>query len=140
MPSTTSSPTILDADQAALAQVAQNMIAAWGDNDGAAFAKIFAEDGSLVLPGDVFLKSREEIRTFMTAAFASTYKGTRVTGTPLTVRALSSDVAVLITEGGVLMPGETEVSAAQAIRATWVLTKHEDGWLISAYHNSPVAV
>lgn len=136
MPTTTSAP-FLAADQAALAQVAQRMIAAWGDNDGEAFAAIFAEDGSLVLPGDVFLKSREEIGTFMTAAFTGPYQGTRVTGKPLTVRALSDDVAVLITEGGVLMPGETEVSTAQAIRATWVLTRHGADWLISAYHNSP---
>jgi uncharacterized protein (TIGR02246 family) len=136
MPSTTTAPS-LAADQAALAQVAQRMIAAWADNDGDAFAAIFAEDGSLVLPGDVFLKSRDEIRTFMTAAFTGPYKGTRVTGKPLTVRALSADVAVLITEGGVLMPGETEVSAAQAIRATWVLTRHSPNWLVSAYHNSP---
>jgi uncharacterized protein (TIGR02246 family) len=46
---------------------------------------------------------------------------------------------VLITEGGVLAPGET-VAAERLIRATWVVAKQDNGWQLAAYHNSPVNI
>ena len=129
-----------DQQMAAVAKVPQRIVEAWAANDADAFAAACAEDATLILPGDVCLKSREEIRAFMANAYAGPYKGTRVTGQPLSLRFLGDDVSVLITQGGVLMPGETEVSDKQAIRATWVLGKHGDEWLVSAYHNSNINV
>jgi uncharacterized protein (TIGR02246 family) len=57
----------------------------------------------------------------------------------LSVKAVGERVAVVITEGGVLLPGETAPAPDRAIRATWVLAD-SDGWQITAYHNSPVHV
>lgn len=124
--------------QAAVAKAPERIVAAWAANDADAFAAACAEDATMLLPGDVCLKGREEIRAFMADAYAGPYKGTRVTGRPVSLRFLCADVGVVITEGGVLMPGDEEVSAAEAIRATWVLRRHGDEWLISAYHNSKV--
>ena len=56
---------ITDADLAAVSKVPQRIIEAWGKNDADAFAAVFTEDGTLILPGDVFLKSRAEVRAFM---------------------------------------------------------------------------
>ncbi|GAB3885226.1 SgcJ/EcaC family oxidoreductase [Kibdelosporangium lantanae] len=126
-------------DVAGVQDVPARFVAAWADNDADSFASVCTEDATMVLPGGIFLRSRDEIRDFMAAGFAGDYKGTRVTGTPVSVRFLAPDVAVLITEGGVLDPGDTTVTAKRAIRAIWVLSRTDESWLVSAYQNTPVA-
>lgn len=133
-------PSTSDEQRAAAAKAPQRIVAAWADNDADAFAAACTEDATMLLPGDVYLKSREEIREFMATAYAGPYKGTRVTGQPINLKFLGDDVGVVITQGGVLMPGETEVSREQAIRATWVLRKRGDDWLVSAYHNCNINI
>jgi uncharacterized protein (TIGR02246 family) len=129
---------IIAEDAEAVRELPARMSAAWAKNDGEAFADLFAEDGSMILPGDVCLTNRDEIRTFMTAAYAGRYNGTRVTGAPISARFLSEGFGVLITRGGVLFGEETDVVPEREIRATWVLAKQDGGWFITAYHNSPV--
>lgn len=122
-------------DQQAAQSVIGRIVAAWAKNDADAFAETFTEDGSLILPG-VFLTSREEIRSFMAQAFSGPYKGTNVTGTPLAIKPLA-DGALVITQGGVLAPGETEVAPERKIRASWLLAKNGTTWRIKAYQNTP---
>jgi len=125
------------ADRAAIAALPQRIVDAWRAHDADAFAAVFAQDGTMVLPGQ-YRQGRENIRAFMAGAFAGPYKGTRVTGTPIDFRLLSADAGVLVTQGGVLAPGETEVSGAAAIRATWVAVREQGDWRLAAYHNCPV--
>lgn len=120
-------------------RVPQRIVAAWARNDGDAFAGVFTDDATMILPNDVFVAGRDEIRTFMTRAFAGPYRGTRVHGEPISVRAVGSDVVVVVTRGGVLAPGETEVAPERAIRATWVLAQVAGEWRIAAYQNTPIA-
>ncbi|MFJ3338685.1 SgcJ/EcaC family oxidoreductase [Streptomyces sp. NPDC086766] len=139
MTASTSSPSAVvptDADKAAVAELPQRVVAAWAAHDADAFASVFTPDGTLILPG-VFEKGRDAIRSFLAAAFEGPYRGTRVTGTPVSIRFLSEGVGVLITEGGVLAPGESEVSAERAVNASWVAVKHEGAWSLAAYQNSP---
>jgi uncharacterized protein (TIGR02246 family) len=125
-------------DIAAMQAVPGRIVAAWAENDADAFAEVFTEDGSLILPGDVFLTSREQIRAFMKAGYAGPYKGTRVYGEPLAFKALGPDAALIITKGGVLAPGETEVAPERQIRATWVLARAGGVWRLTAYQNTPI--
>lgn len=130
------SQTLTEQDQAAAAAVPVRIIEAWSHNDAEAFAKIFTEDGTMILPG-VFRQGREEISTFMGQAFATFLKGTRVTGAPIAIKPLGADTVLLITAGGVLHPGEKEVAAERAIRASWLLARQDGEWLLTAYQNSP---
>jgi uncharacterized protein (TIGR02246 family) len=88
----------------------------------------------MVLPG-VYLKGREKIRGYMADAFAAQYKGTQVTGKPLDLKFLSVSSGVLLTEGGVLHPGENKPTQERAIRASWVVVKEDGQWMLAFYQN-----
>jgi uncharacterized protein (TIGR02246 family) len=113
------------------------MVAAWAKNDAAGIADVFAEDGILILPGDVLKRGRDEIRAFMAAAYAGPFKGTGVTGNPVDVRFPSDDVAVIRTHGGILAAGAAEIDEELAVRSTWVVVKRDGEWLLASYQNSP---
>ncbi|MEU3628863.1 DUF4440 domain-containing protein [Amycolatopsis coloradensis] len=127
--------TDLPADQAAVTDIPRRLVTAWAAHDADAFARLFTTDGTMILPG-VYRKGTEAIRAHMTAAFAHELEGTRVTGQPVDLR-IDGDLAVLITQGGVLASGETEPAPERAIRATWVAVKTGGEWLLAAYQNSP---
>ena len=126
-----------DALMAELAAVPGRLVSAWAAHDAEAFSQLFIQDGTMILPG-VYKKGREDIRMHMEAGYAGPYKGTSVTGTPLEIKPLGSDAFALITVGGVLAPGEKEVSSKEAIRASWILVKDDDGtWRLAVYQNCP---
>ncbi|MEC3975176.1 SgcJ/EcaC family oxidoreductase [Amycolatopsis sp. H20-H5] len=113
------------------------LVAAWAKNDADGVADAFTDDGVMILPGDVLKQGREEIRSFMAAAYAGPFKGTGVTGTPVDVRFVTDEVALLRTHGGILAPGETEIDPELAVRSTWVVVKRDGQWFLAGYQNSP---
>ncbi|MFF8867326.1 SgcJ/EcaC family oxidoreductase [Streptomyces sp. NPDC015139] len=127
---------VSDADRAAVAALPGRVVEAWARHDAAGFAQVFTTDGTMILPG-VYHSGREAIEAFMSAAFQGPYKGTQVTGTPLALRFLCEDVAIVVTQGGVLAAGESTVADERAVRATWVAAKQDGEWLLAAYQNSP---
>ncbi|MGH3864296.1 SgcJ/EcaC family oxidoreductase [Actinokineospora sp.] len=127
---------LTDADKVAIASLTQKVIASWAYADAEAFASVFTDDGTMVLPG-LYKKGREEIQKYMTVAFADVYKGTQVTGKPIDMRPLGRDAAILLSAGGVLDPGESEVADKAAIRAAWIVVKQDGQWKLAAYQNSP---
>ena len=133
---TPTAPAPTAGDQAAVAHIPKRIIAAWESHDADAFAAVFTENATMILPG-VFRKGRDEIRAFMSNAFAGPYRGTRVTGTPVNVEFFDGEHGVLITRGGVLAPGETEVAPERAVTASWVVVKRDGHWQLAAYQNSP---
>jgi uncharacterized protein (TIGR02246 family) len=123
------------ADQAAIAVIPQRMLAAWAHQDAASIADLFTDDGTLILPG-VFRQGRQDIKAYFSDAFDTHYAGTQVVGKPIGLRFFGADVALLLSTGGVLAAGETEVSDAQAIRATWFIVRVDGQWRLGAYQNS----
>jgi uncharacterized protein (TIGR02246 family) len=139
MTATTSAPASAvpsAADQAAIAAVPARMVAAWAAHDADAFAELFTEDGTMMLPG-VYKKGRDAIREYMAAEYAGAYQGTTVTGTPLEIKPLRAGAVALVTQGGVIPAGETELPDDAAIRASWILVKRNRKWLLAVYQNCP---
>lgn len=129
--------TLTDGDKVAIASLTQKVVAAWAYNDSETFAGVFTEDGSMTLPG-VHLKGRTAIHDYLVKAFAGVYKGTQVTGKPIDMRPLGPDAAILMSQGGVLDPGESEVAHHSAIRAAWVVVRQDGEWRLAAYMNTPL--
>jgi uncharacterized protein (TIGR02246 family) len=123
-------------DQAAIAALTQRMVTGWAYGEAETIANLFVEDGTLILPG-VFCNGRDEVRDYFAKAFEGKYKDTQVTGKPISIRALGPDVAILLSQGGVLEQGETEVSQDGAIRASWLAVRQDGEWRLAAYQNSP---
>lgn len=124
------------ADTTGVAALPGQIVDAWARHDAQAFADVFIEDGTMILPG-VYVKGRENIAQFMGGAFATAYQGTKVTGTPFDVRQIGPGVVLLLTEGGVIRPGETEVAENAKIRASWLAVERDGVWKLAAYQNSP---
>jgi uncharacterized protein (TIGR02246 family) len=121
-------------DPADVAAVPAKMVAAWAAHDAAAFADLFHPDGTMILPG-VYVKGREAIREYMAAAYLAQYKDTRVTGSPLDMKFLDANVVALISTGGVIAAGATELAESDTIRATWTLVRRDGTWRLAVYHN-----
>jgi uncharacterized protein (TIGR02246 family) len=127
---------VTDEDRAAIAALPQRVVAAWAAHDADAFAEVFTPDGTMIIPG-VFQKGREAIRAFLAQAFEGPFKGTRVTGTPVDLRFANAESGILITQGGILAPGESEPSTERAVNASWIVIKRDGRWLLASYQNSP---
>ncbi len=136
MTTTQSAAGSVASDQEQISALPARMVAAWAAHDADAFADLFVEDGTMILPG-TYHSGREQIRDFMAAAYRGVYRGTTVTGQPIGLKPLAGGAAVLLTVGGVLQPGETELSDSDAIRASWVLVKRDGQWRIAVYQNCP---
>ncbi|WP_422739182.1 SgcJ/EcaC family oxidoreductase [Micromonospora sp. WMMD729] len=136
MTTKTEAPVLGGSDQAAIGAVSARMVKAWAAHDADAFAELFAEDGTLILPG-VYVKGRTAIRDYMADAYRGVYAGTTVTGAPIDVKPLGPGAVALLTVGGVIAAGRTELADGDAIRASWILVKRDDAWLLSVYQNCP---
>ena len=134
----TSKTTTADADRQAVLDVLARVYQAWEAGDAEAFVADYTEDATVVQPG-VYKKDREEIRTTMAAAFAGPLSGSRATDHPSAIRFLTDDTAVVISEGGIIFPGQDAVTSEGLVRATWVLVRRDGGWRIASYHNSPAS-
>lgn len=121
---------------AAIAALTQRMVSGWAYGEADTIADLFVEDGTMILAG-VFCNGRDEIRDYFAKAFEGTYKGTQVTGKPISIRALGPDTAILLSQGGVLESGETEVSDSGAIHASWLVIRQDGQWRLAAYQNTP---
>jgi uncharacterized protein (TIGR02246 family) len=123
------------ADEQAVLRVLKGAYEAWEANDAEAFVADYLDDASVVQPG-VYKKDRKEIQRTMAGAFAGPLKGSHVIDQPQDVRFPNEDTAIVISEGGIVFPGQNSVPSEGTVRATWVLAKRGGRWFVAAYHYS----
>jgi uncharacterized protein (TIGR02246 family) len=124
-------------EASAVRAVLEGIFAAWKANDADDFAAWYAEDATVVLPS-VYMKDRDAIRANMEAAFDGPLKGSSRAVDVLSVRFLGRDAAVVVGTSAVVPKGEGRPPAEQWSLATWVLSKHDEKWLVEAYHECPL--
>lgn len=109
----------------------------WERNDADYFADTFAENGSLLMKDDQLI-SREEIRAYMAAGFAAEFHGAKVRGWPLSVKFLDDTTALVISQGGIVLDGETETAPERQVRVAWVIVRQDDGLKLLSHQTSPI--
>lgn len=124
-------------DEKAALTVPMRIQAAWKTNDADTFASVFADNGSLLMR-DEQLTSREQIRAYMRAGFDGALAGAHVKGWPLQVTFLAEDTAMVITQGGIILDGETETAPERQIRATWIVVERDGEWSLLSHQSSPI--
>jgi uncharacterized protein (TIGR02246 family) len=126
---------MVNTSETGVRDVLDRLYAAWADNDADAFADLYVENATVVMPG-VFHQGRAAVREYMAAAFAGPLKGSRGVDTPQDVR-VDGDTAVIVSRAGIIMAGEDALPADRERLATWVLSRRDGRWLVSAYANAP---
>jgi len=124
-------------DEAAIAAVLDASYKAWAAGDAEGMVADYTPDATAIMPGSL-RDSRKTIRESMAAAFAGPLKDTSVSNRQLSIRFLGDDAAIVVSDGGILFGGQTEVPEEAKVNATWVFSRRGGQWLIAAYHNSPV--
>ena len=97
-------------DRQAVLDVLARLYRAWEAGDAETFVADYTEDASVIQPG-VYEKDREEIRTYIAAAFAGPLNGSRVAARPVNVRVLTGDTAIVVSEDGIIFPGQDAVAS-----------------------------
>ena len=113
-----------DADRQAVLDVLARLYRAWEAGDAETFVADYTEDAGVIQPG-VYEKDREETRTNIAAAFAGPLNGSRVAARPVNVRFLTRDTAIVVSEDGIIFPGQDAVASERLVRATWVLVRRD---------------
>jgi uncharacterized protein (TIGR02246 family) len=125
------------ADQAAIAAVLVDSYKAWEAGDADGMVANYTADATAIMAGSL-RDSRDDIRNNMARSFEGPLKGTSTDNRQLSIRFVGRDGAIVISESGILFPGQTEVPDTAKVNCTWVLEKRDGQWLIAAYHNSSV--
>jgi uncharacterized protein (TIGR02246 family) len=123
--------------EAAITAVLQDSYKAWEAGDAEGMVADYTPDATAIMTGSL-RDGREAIRQRMAAAFEGPLKGTSTYNKHLSLRFLGDDAAILISESGILFPGQSEVPDTGKVNATWVFQRCDGEWLVAAYHNSPV--
>jgi len=124
-------------DQAAIEAVLVDSYKAWEAGDADGMVANYTADATAIMTGSL-RDSREVIRKNMALSFEGPLKGTSTYNKQLSIRFVGRDGAIVVSESGILFPGQTEVPETGKVNCTWVLEKRDGQWLIAAYHNSPV--
>ena len=120
----------------ALLATFKTMSDAWALMDAARFAACYADDATVIGPG-IYLRGKDDISGSMAAAFAGPLKRSRRPHSAQSVRFLSGDTAIVVTESATIFPGEAEAPPDRQHLVTWVLTRHDGQWLVEANHICP---
>ncbi|MEV7010697.1 SgcJ/EcaC family oxidoreductase [Streptosporangium sp. NPDC051022] len=125
-------------DEAAIQAVLVASYKAWEAGDADGMVANYTADATAIMTGSL-RDSRDVIRENMALGFAGPLKGSSTYNKQLSLRFVGRDAAIVISESGILFPGETGVpDDRRKVNATWVFEKRDGQWLIAAYHNSPV--
>ena len=124
-------------DEAAVRELYQQFMDAWGQGSGAALAAVFTQDGDLIGFDGTHLKGRQEIAPFHQRLFDKWLKGSRLVGHVTDVRFLGPDVAVMHAVGGTVMRGKQAPAPERDSIQTLVATRLEGGdWRLAAFQNT----
>jgi uncharacterized protein (TIGR02246 family) len=130
--------TTLQADEAKIRALFEDLLGDWGRGDGEAYGSRFTEDADYIAFDGTRTRGRREISASHQQLFDKFLKDTRLTGRILSIKFPNPDVALVHTTGGTIMRGKTEPSPERASIQTLVAVREGDEWRFAAFHNTRV--
>jgi uncharacterized protein (TIGR02246 family) len=103
-------------DEAAIQSVLADSYRAWEAGDADGMVAGYTADATAIMTGSL-RDSRDVIRDSMALAFAGPLKDTSTCNKQLSVRFVGRDAAIVVSESGILFPGQTEVPDAAKVNA-----------------------
>ncbi|WP_026735003.1 SgcJ/EcaC family oxidoreductase [Fischerella sp. PCC 9605] len=133
---TTQNQTTCAADEATIRAFPQQLIDAWNQGSGEAFAAPFTENADFVAFEGTHLQGRQEIASFHQQLFDTSLKGTRLKGEVKFVHLLDPQLAVMHAVARVTLPSQLEPSESRDSMQLFVVTKRDGDWRIEAVLNA----
>ncbi|GLZ77657.1 hypothetical protein Afil01_24640 [Actinorhabdospora filicis] len=124
------------ADSAAVTALFDRLNAAWGAGDAEAYADAFTEDADYVTFVGTHLHGRKQIVDAHAALWEKFQKNTHLYGKIRRMRFLTPDVAVIVTEGAVLKPGQDAPKRSQLKVQTLTAVRNGGQWRFAAFQNT----
>jgi len=125
-------------DEAQIRALFDDLLDDWSRGDGEAYGSRFTVDADYVAFDGSRTRGRADIVASHQQLFDKWLKSTRLTGRVLSMRFLSSDVALVHATGGTIMRGKSVPSPERDSIQTLVAVREDDGWRFAAFHNSRV--
>jgi uncharacterized protein (TIGR02246 family) len=124
-------------DETAIRGLQDTQAEAWNRHDAKAYASLFTEDGEVVNVVGWWWKSRGEIESKLTTAFAFVFRDSTLTITDVKVKFVTPDIAIAHVswsmKGARTPPNMPE--PRQGIQLQ-VLQRSSSGWLILSFQNT----
>lgn len=126
-----------EGDEQAARTVLDDFRDAWNRHDMRAYADLCAEDADFIVISGRHLKGRNEIFEYHDALHKGVFKDRGMAARWKDFRFLGADVAIghVAFEGTSTLASGDERGRTTAL-ATVVLVRHQDRWLITAFHNT----
>jgi uncharacterized protein (TIGR02246 family) len=125
-------------DETAISKIVYRLRDGWNAGDGRAFAAPFAEDADYVIVNGVRIKGRGAIEAGHQQIFDTIYKNSRISATVESVRFLCDNVAIAHVQWQLKYRENNTERDSKAMNSL-VLKKENRQWVITAFHNTPVA-
>jgi uncharacterized protein (TIGR02246 family) len=129
------SPPSPDLEKQSLVEIEETLAAivrAWDAGDAASFARLFTDDATYVVYFGASYVGRQAIERAHVPLFERYGRGSRMRLEIRARRLLTSDTAVVLTEGGVGKSGRLPLDKVQ----TFTLVRTEAGWKCAAFQNT----
>ena len=123
---------------AQVAAVIETMQGAWRAGDPAKFAGSFTRGARFVAFDGVELKGREAITAYHAAPFATYLAGTELTMDVQEVRAMTPDVLLVSSRGGIVKDGSSQGDLVGLSTQTLVLVRQDGQLLADAFQNTRI--
>lgn len=123
-------------DEEAIRALYHQFIAGWNQRNGAAVAKVFAEEGNVIGFDGSQMNGKAEIEATLSAIFAD-HVTAPYTGKVKSVQLLAPNVALLRAIAGMIPVDQQDFNPQVHTHQTVIATKTESEWAITLLQNTP---
>src|SRR5829696_9553427 len=116
----------------------EQLLSAWNQQDAAAMAAQFEEDGNLVGFDGSQVDSRAAIEDHLRPIFAE-HPTAAYVAIVREIRMLGRDVGILRADVGMIPPGSDDINPALNTIQTLVAVQNADGWRAALFQSTPAA-